>query len=420
MAFQNTATMLECVSCANAKQALKKLAEEHFDLVTTSLMLPDMDGLELCRLIRSDKHTRLIPVIVISGDADERLITEGFSSGVTDYFNKSRGHAELASFIFNYLERTYGAAPRILLVEDSLTVATMLRKMLQKQGMQVVHYPKAENAMDLLNEVQNEDDTSLQFDVVLTDFNLEGDMTGGDLLYGIRMKLGKSPHELPVLVMTANDNVEQQVELFNAGANDFITKPAVEQILIARIKALVLIRQQYLTLERQKQKMELLSLTDNLTGAFNRRYLSEYGHQLASKASCIPLTIMIADIDHFKTVNDTYGHLKGDQVLSNVCATIKLQIPDNAVTIRYGGEEFCIIIPKCNRAQSQKYAESMRLAVKDLATNDIRVTLSVGICIIEQAGHVNLEACLNNADVALYSAKKNGRDRVEFFSPEPV
>jgi len=247
---------MEHISDANT--ALKCLKEDNYDLVTTSMMLPDMDGLALCRKIRENSDTRVIPVIIISGNPDERLLREGFSAGVTDYFNKTRGHAELVEFISNYLERTIGAAHRVLLVEDSLTVATLIRKILQKQGMHVVHYPDAEEAFNLLKEIQEDEDTSLQFDIVVTDFYLEGQMTGGDLLYAIRTQLHKSQQELPVLVMTGNDSPEQQVEFFNAGANDFIVKPAVEQVLVARIKSLVLIRQQYLTLQRQKHQMEML------------------------------------------------------------------------------------------------------------------------------------------------------------------
>jgi two-component system cell cycle response regulator len=410
--FENTATMIECESCGNAEEALEHLEKEHFDLITTSMMLPDMDGLKLCRKIRENSKTRVIPVIIISGNADERLLREGFSAGVTDYFDKTRGHAELVEFISNYLERTIGAAHRVLLVEDSLTVATMIRKILQKQGMHVVHYVNAEEAFNLLKEIQEDEDASLQFDIVVTDFYLEDQMTGGDLLYAIRTQLHKSPQELPVLVMTGNDSAEQQVEFFNAGANDFIVKPAVEQVLVARIKSLVLIRQQYLTLQRQKHQMEMLSLTDNLTGTFNRRYLSEHGLKMASDTSSLPMSVLIMDIDHFNSVNDTHGHMAGDKVLINVGQTLRENVPGDAVTIRYGGEEFCILLPRTEVAHAEPICEIIRNKVKMLDTDGIFVTLSIGISMIDKTGKPDLETALNEADVALYSAKKNGRDRI--------
>jgi two-component system cell cycle response regulator len=247
---------------------------------------------------------------------------------------------------------------------------------------------------------------------MVTDFHLEDKMTGGDLLYAIRTQLQKSPQELPVLVMTGNDSVEQQVEFFTAGANDFIVKPAVEQVLVARIKSLVLIRQQYLTLQRQKQQMELLSLTDNLTGTFNRRYLSEHGVKLAADPGSLPMAVVILDIDHFKSVNDTHGHMKGDKVLINVGQSLRLNAPENAVTIRYGGEEFCILLPGLSAEQAEPICEIIRNKAKLIDTDGIFVTLSIGVSQINEHGVPDLETALNRADVALYSAKKNGRDRV--------
>jgi two-component system cell cycle response regulator len=410
--FENTATMIKCEACGSAREALEHLKLNHYDLVTTSMMLPDMDGLELCREIRANPKTRLIPVIIISGNAGERLLREGFSAGVTDYFNKTRGHTELVSFISNYLERTFGAAHRVMLVEDSVTVATMIRKTLQKQGMHVTHFAKAEEAFNLLKDIQDEQDTSQHFDIVVTDFYLEDQMTGGDLLSAIRTQLQKSPQELPVLVMTGNDSIDQQVEFFNAGANDFITKPAVEQVLVARIKSLVMIRQQYLTLQRQKRQMELLSLTDNLTGTFNRRYLNTHGIKIASDPDSLPMSVMILDIDHFKAVNDTHGHMSGDKVLVNVGQTLRQNVPQDAITIRYGGEEFCILLPVVELQQAQSIAETLRNKVKAIDTDGIFVTLSIGVSEIKQQGKSDLETALNKADVALYSAKKNGRDQV--------
>ena len=242
-------------------------------------------------------------------------------------------------------------------------------------------------------------------------------MTGGDLLSAIRTQLQKSPQELPVLVMTGNDGIEQQVEFFTAGANDYIVKPAVEQVLVARIKSLVLIRQQYLTLERQKQQMELLSLTDNLTGTFNRRYLSTHGISLATNRDSLPMAVMILDIDHFKSVNDTRGHMSGDKVLINVGQALRQNVPADAVTIRYGGEEFCILLPGVGQQQAESICETLRNKVKQIDTDGISVTLSIGLAEIDAQGVPDLETALNKADVALYSAKKSGRDRVVVASP---
>jgi two-component system cell cycle response regulator len=412
-AFQNKATMIECVACKNAKEALEHLEKETFNVVTTSLLLPDMDGLELCRRIRSNKSTRLTPVIVISGDADERLLMEGFSAGVTDYFDKSRGHTELAEFVTRYLECTSGTAHRILLVEDSPTVATAVTKMLTKQGMEVTHYGSAEDALELLEATDSNAAFNTQFDLVLTDFHLDGKMTGGDLLHAIRARLKYGPQELPVLVMTGSDSVDQQVEVFNAGANDYVGKPVSEQALVARVRSLVLVRQQYCALQRQKQQMEVLSMTDSLTTTFNRRYLMDYGFQLSTDPDELPLSVMIIDLDHFKVINDQHGHLKGDKVLSSVGKKLKYNIPADGVTIRYGGEEFCILLPNYDIDQARLLAEKLRSKVEQMDIEGVKVTLSIGVSVINDEHPDDLETALKKADVALYSAKKDGRNRVE-------
>lgn len=413
-AFESQATMIDCVGCDTAEQALKHLRDSRFDLVTTSLLLPGIDGLELCRTIRADKDLQLIPVIIISGNADKRLLKEGFSSGVSEYFNKTRGFPELAKFVASYLERTYGSAHRILLVEDSATAAKAIRDTLTRQGMQVVHYRKAEDALKLLEEVDMDDDPTLSFDLVLTDFNLEGTMTGGDLLYAIRNQLNKSTQELPVLVMTGNDSAGKQVEFFNAGANDYVNKPAVEQVLVARVRSLVLIRQQYLALERQKQQMEELSLTDSLTGTWNRRFLSERGALCAGDCEYLPMSVLIMDIDHFKEVNDAHGHLTGDKVLRNIGTTLIENLPDDAMVIRYGGEEFCALLPFHDIHKATIRCEDIRSKVGTLDTEGIRVSLSIGVSCITRDNQLSLDKALRKADIALYTAKQNGRNRVEF------
>ena len=120
----------------------------------------------------------------------------------------------------------------------------------------------------------------------------------------------------------------------------------------------------------------------------------------------------MADIDHFKKVNDTHGHSTGDRLLKQVAKTIAAQCRQADLPARYGGEEFCILLPRVRVEQAQTIAESLRSKVKDIDTDGIHVTLSIGICEINEQAQPDLEGALNKADIALYSAKKNGRDQV--------
>ena len=244
----------EITTCGTVQEACAWLERSHFDLVTTALMLPDKDGLELSRYVRASKNHHYTPTIVVSGDADSRLLREGFASGVTDYFDKSLGYRAFAEFIKDFMQRHSGLVGRILYVEDSQLAATVLLRLMERHGLQVVHTTHAEDALQLLRETAHGGPREHEsFDIVITDFFLQGHLTGGDLLHAIRAKFHYSSQEMPVLVITGSEIDERQAEVFHAGGNDFVAKPIVEEVLMARIRSLLLIKQQFAALKRQNR-----------------------------------------------------------------------------------------------------------------------------------------------------------------------
>jgi two-component system cell cycle response regulator len=404
-------------TCANGHEAIAHLGNwEKFDLITTSLMLPDMDGLDLCRRIRKSESHHYTPVIVVSGDANERLLREGFEAGVTDYFDKSRGYKDFVNFIKGFIERNAGLVGRILYVEDSPTAATITKRIMEKHGLKVVHVTHAEKALELLEGMANgwlpEEDG---FDIIVTDFFLKGKLTGGDLLHAIRTRFQFSTQEMPVLVITVADNQDKQAEIFHAGANDFVSKPLFEEIFIARIRSLLLIKQQYNALKKQTEEMSRLATTDSLTGVRTRRYLLDNGEIFMRNArgGCV----MIMDIDHFKKINDNFGHLTGDQVLAAIGDTLNQRFPD-AMVVRFGGEEFAILIPECQADQAEYKAEELRQAVENLNPSEVPVTMSIGLVSCRDYPNATLTDMLAMADKALYQAKENGRNRVYTYSQD--
>ncbi|MET0091869.1 MAG: response regulator, partial [Candidatus Thiodiazotropha sp.] len=173
--------------CSSAAEALDLMQQERYSLITTALLLPDMDGLDLCRKIRASQRHRYAPVIVVSSDADQRLLHEGFNAGVTDYFDKALGFMAFGQFIKSFLERNPVLRGRILYLEDSRTAAMATRKMLEQHGMEVVHVSSVEEAQSLLEQARS--GSAEPFDLVITDFHLQGRRTGGDLLYFLRVNL---------------------------------------------------------------------------------------------------------------------------------------------------------------------------------------------------------------------------------------
>jgi len=406
-------------ACATAEEAMVHLGNwERFDLITTSLMLPDMDGLDLCRRIRSSERHHYTPVIVISGDADSRLLREGFAAGVTDYFDKSNGYKGFVEFINSFTQRNSGLVGKILYVEDSPTAATITRRIMEKHGLKVVHVTHAEQALKLLEGQANgwtpEEEN---FDIIVTDFFLKGSLTGGDLLHAIRTRFHYSQQEMPVLVITVTDNQKKQAEVFHAGANDFVTKPIYEEIFIARVRALLLIKQQFLALKKQAEEMSRLASTDSLTGVRSKRYLLDKGDQYFTKRSNQPVTVLIMDIDHFKKINDNLGHLTGDHVLAGLGELLNSIFPKDMV-VRFGGEEFSVILSKTSSEDAVPQAENLRKQIEMLRPASVDITVSIGIACSADFPEADLTKLTAHADKALYAAKERGRNRVCVATPQ--
>ena len=224
-------TVLACETGAEAKQQLQAGV---VDFVTTALRLPDMDGLELAQYIREHAPQAYIPIVVVSGDVQERLVARTLSDAVTDYFDKSLGFAALAAFIRGYVHPAQVANGEVLYVEDSRVVALATRRMMEKHGLTVLHVVSVEDALALLDTAKAQGKVP-GADIVLTDVNLKGELTGGDLLERIRNDFGYGKAQLPVLVMTGDDNPKNQAMLIRQGANDLVEKPTEERLLITKL-----------------------------------------------------------------------------------------------------------------------------------------------------------------------------------------
>lgn len=222
----------ELLSCGSGEEALQQLAAGPVDLISMALLLPDMDGLEFARRVRSESGQAYMPIIVVSGDVQSRLVARELSDDVTDYFDKSLGFEALGDFIGGYVSDSEPVSGRVLYVEDSRVVAFATRRMMERHGLRVETVATAEEAVAILEADDNE---ATRVDLVLTDVTLKTEMTGGDLLDVIRQRFGHAKGDLPVLVMTGEDDPAQQATLLRAGANDLVLKPIEERVLIAKL-----------------------------------------------------------------------------------------------------------------------------------------------------------------------------------------
>ncbi|MGQ0798804.1 MAG: response regulator [Pseudomarimonas sp.] len=224
-------TVLSCESGAEAKQALQ---DGVVDLVTMALRLPDMDGMELAHFIREHAPQAYIPIIAVSGDVQERLVQRSFSDDITDYFDKSLGFGALSAFIRGYIRPDTSGGGEVLYVEDSRVVAMATRRMMEKHGLTVIHVSSVEDGLAHLETAKAQGKVPGP-DIILTDVYLKGGMTGHDLLDHVRGQFGYSKAQMPILVMTGDDNPANQSALLRAGANDLVEKPIEERLLITKL-----------------------------------------------------------------------------------------------------------------------------------------------------------------------------------------
>lgn len=223
------------IGCGSGAEARAVLDTRVVDLVSTALRLADMDGLQLARHIRESANQAYIPIVVVSGDVQERLVARALTGDVTDYFDKSLGFEALAAFIRGYVHPTERISGQILYVEDSRVVALATRRMLEKCGLTITHVVSAEAALEQLEDALGAG-RAPGADLVLTDVSLKGELSGGDLLDRIRNHFGYAKGELPVLVMTGDDNPANQAALLRAGANDLVHKPIEERLLVTKLQ----------------------------------------------------------------------------------------------------------------------------------------------------------------------------------------
>lgn len=225
----------EVIGCGGIAEARQALQDGAVDLVTTALVLPDGDGLALARSVREAAGQAYVPVIVVSGSAQEALEARAFSEDITDYFDKSLGQDALAAFIRGYVHPAPIEGARVLYVEDSKVVAVATKRMLERHGLQVLHMISAEDALEHLHRFLGRSDGDVGADLVLSDVYLKGALSGRDLLNQIRAVFRYGKRRLPMVMMTGDDNRDNQAALLREGANDLVLKPIEERLLVTKV-----------------------------------------------------------------------------------------------------------------------------------------------------------------------------------------
>lgn len=223
--------------------------------------------------------------------------------------------------------------------------------------------------------------------------------------------------DIPIVMLTAEHEAERKVEVLEAGAADYITKPFHKAELVARVRVHLRLKSLKDELRLANTKLEALAKTDALTGIGNRlsfdQFLLEELQRTARYRT--PLSLVLMDIDHFKGVNDTYGHLMGDQVLRGIGKSLRGLLRSTDRACRYGGEEFAVLLPHTDLKRGAATAERLRHEISGLrhqqGQSTLQVTVSMGVACVDQE-NIPASTFISRADTALYAAKNAGRNRV--------
>ena len=383
-----------------AQEGRQMVRQGDYDLIISDLFLPDSEGDHIVELVKAGEK-----VLVMSAASDHIIKNEMLHLNIVDFILKGIDRD------FDYLVRTIkrlesNTNKRILVVEDSETILKFYRKMLESQFLKVI---TAKNGEEGLQRLEKE-----SIDLVVSDYNMPT-MNGLQFLASIRKKY--SMLEMPFIAVSSDEENDTVAIFLKMGANDYLKKPFTKEELLCRINNMLDTADMIRELKRS-------AVTDALTGLSNRHYLYEVAPRLISMARRYPdqpLSVAMFDIDHFKRFNDTYGHQTGDLVLQSVARTLKANLRESDILIRFGGEEFLVMMPNTDLKHAFIAAEKLRRKVQEseVVTQEgekLHVTVSGGVA--QYREDMDLNALIKAADDALYRAKAAGRNRIELADQE--
>ena len=429
-----SAEYFEVITATNGPGTLEICARGECDIVLLDVMMPGMDGFEVCRRLKANPKTAHIPVIMVTALDQPSDRVAGLEAGADDFLTKPVDDIALATRVKSLvrlkmlndelmmraatstemgLEETMdpatlaGEGGHILLVEDAPGTVDRIKRTLSAHHT-VDHEPDPQEALFKTAETE--------YDLAIVSLNLQK-IDGLRLCSQLR-SLDRT-RLLPILVIVDPDDNSRLLRGLDLGVNDYLVRPVDRNEMLARVKTQVR-RKRFSDRLRDNVQMTMeMAITDGLTGLHNRRYLERHMTTLVQQATARnkPLSVLVLDIDHFKLINDGYGHAAGDDVLRELSRRVRKEVRGIDLACRLGGEEFVVAMPDTDAALALLVGERLRkkIAVEPFVVADgggkLTVTVSIGISSL-MSSEDTPTTLLKRADDALYRAKRDGRNRV--------
>lgn len=428
----------DVVTANSGPEALAKIETSAPDIVLLDVMMPGMDGFEVCRRIKTNPVTAHIPVVMVTALTDPTDRVRGLQVGADDFLSKPINDVALMSRIrslvrlkmtvdewrarestassLGVVERAANAMQepaeqaRILVVEDQYFDSEKFTDTLKDDHDVVIVVETGAQAMTKITQVD--------FDLIAISLNLAKE---DGLRLCSHLRSSERTRSIPILMIATEDDLPRVAHGLEIGAHDYIMRPVDRNELLARVRTQVR-RKRFQERLRSTYEISLsLALIDSLTGLYNRRYLEAHLQKLLMKNEAVnkSLGVLVMDIDHFKKINDTYGHGVGDEILKIFAERLKRSIRGIDMVARLGGEEFVVLLPDIPTERAYQVAERLRHSIADepfacaVPEGGVRVTTSIGGALIESGAHA-VPDVISRADRQLYMAKENGRNRCYF------
>jgi len=429
------AEYFEVRTAQSGAEALQICAGEGTDVVLLDVMMPGMDGFEVCRRLKADLQTQHIPVIMVTALDQPADRVRGLEAGADDFLTKPVDDIALITRVRN-LSRLKLLTDEMLMrasTEEQMGFAAAMSERLGEAGRggRILLVDDRDHSADRVSaalesehrvELQTDPGSALleapegDYDLLIVSLNLEN-ADGLRLCSQVR-SLDRTRH-LPIMIIVEPGEEARLLRGLDMGVNDYIVRPVDPNELLARVRTQIKRKRFTDHLRTRLEETVEMAILDPLTSLHNRRYMNSHLKTLFEEAAQRgkPLSVLVLDIDHFKAINDTLGHDAGDAVLREFATRLKRNIRGIDLACRLGGEEFVVVMPDTDRDQAYLVGERLRRCIETSAffvgesTDAIDVTVSAGVAALEFPDDTP-QILLKRADQALYCAKRDGRNRV--------